>query len=68
MKERDLGYIEERLLSPCDRASDAYERLRRYAIEPELAEQANRLMYAMQEFTDVCRDIQREVVRIVRSY
>jgi len=66
MRDRDLGYIEERLLSPCTRASDAHERLRAYTTTPELAEQANRLMYAMQMFTDTCRDIRREVVQIVR--
>jgi len=66
MSDRDLEYIEERLLSPCVRVSDAYERLQRYTIDPELAEQANRLMYAMQMFTDTCRDVQKEVVQIVR--
>jgi len=61
MNNRDWEYIETRLLAPCVPASDAHERLRGHTITPELAEQANRLMYAMQMFTDTCRDIRKEL-------
>lgn len=61
MNSRDWEYIESRLLAPCVPASDAHERLRRHTITAELAEPANRLMYAMQEFTETCRSIRNQI-------
>jgi len=65
MSSRDLEYIENRLMAPCVSASEAHARLRNHTMTHDLAEQANRLMYAMQEFTNTCRDIRQEVVQIV---
>lgn len=61
---RDLDYIETRLLAPCVAASEAHERLQKNAATLELEEQTNRLLYAMQIFTDTCRDIRKQIVLI----
>ena len=55
---RDLEYIENRLLAPCVPAEDAYTRISE-TIDGALAE---KLMKAMQDFTDKCRAIRLEVV------
>lgn len=57
--------IESRLASPCEGALEAYERLR----DNGEAEQAERLMAAMQTFTDEARAIRRELTdrRAVRA-
>lgn len=64
MKARDLEYIENRLGVPCLGASEAHERLRRYTTDHERAELANRLMYAMQEFTTTCRSIRTRLYEL----
>lgn len=65
--QRDQDFIETRLLAPCVDASDAHERMRKYTMTHETAQIADRLMYAMQEFTNTCRDIRREWLDATRS-
>lgn len=67
MNTRDWEYIESRLLAPCVPAMDAHERLRKYFLDEKLASQADRLMYAMQMFTDVCRDIRVQIRALQRE-
>ena len=62
IKARDLDYIETRLLAPCADVSDAHARLRDYTQDPVLAAEADKLMYAMQTFTDICRDIRKALL------
>lgn len=63
MNARDLEYIENRLLAPCVPAIEAHEKLRNHSGRfRHRYDLANRLMYAMQEFTNTCRDIRRELV------
>lgn len=51
--DRDLEYIETRLLAPAVAATEAVERMR----ECGLGNQADRLVLAIQSFTETCRVI-----------
>jgi len=67
MTNRDWEYIESRLLAPCIPASEAHARLRHHTMSADLVEQANRLMYGMQQFTDLTRDVRNKVSEILRE-
>lgn len=59
MNTRDFDYIESRLLSPMDAASEAHGRLQQVS----QGNLASRLMAAMQVFQDECREIRRELTQ-----
>lgn len=57
MNSRDQEYVENRLIAPATEATEAITRLRR-AGEHQAAE---KVMAALQEFTDVCRAVRHEL-------
>lgn len=58
MNNRDLEYIENRLIVPAGQAVEAIGRLRQVGYDL----QADKLMEATKAFIDVCREIRKEVV------
>jgi hypothetical protein len=57
MRPRDWEYVEVRLLAPATEVLNAITRLRAHG-EPELA---NRVMAALQTFTDECRQVRYDL-------
>lgn len=62
MNLRDLEYIENRLMTPVITVGEAYARLRDTG-GPDVRPLTDKLMKAMQDFTDVCREVRQEVTK-----
>jgi hypothetical protein len=63
MRTRDYDYIEARLLVPANELSDAIERLKMVG-ESKFAA---RLVDALADLMDVCRDVRRDLQHLQRG-